>query len=346
MYQHKQWRTLVAILLVFCYFYGIFFAVKNVAIREQKMMRDNVVTVQQGIAEHVTNDYSTGNRVVSELFSDAEESQDKASFQIMDALVFDKSDEDSLAIMDVFLKDMGEKYIIYRVDTMAQLSAQGDRVNIPPLILADAKGLKRGAVHVTPNRYIQKDNDAALENIEIYRMKSKPWLVGVLESNEELKAVQAEGEAVLKDKFDALNQKMDTELFVINEAGVITHASDRSIAGAKVVKVSKYEPSARVLGYRLDEKSEEIYGNYFVYTLKTNDHKDVQMIGEPKKTSHETVVFGSNLELFKKDNQPVGHYLSYTVFFNLALSFFVIHLLVNNYLYYMESRKAGRSLND
>ncbi len=303
------------------------------------MIQQNMLSVQESIAEHITNDYATSNRVVSELFTDSAASQERASLQIMDGLIGDNNTADSLAIIDVFLKDRNESYSIYEVRTMKTLKVTGKAMTVPQLILADAKGLDAGELQITPSKFIKRESGVERQNIESYKLKSKPWLVVIKSSNQDLRSVQTEGELVLKSKFDELNQKMETELLVINADNFVTQASDVNMIGAKVLKVSKYEPSSRAIGYNVNEFAGSNFGNFFVYQLKTAGGKELHLIGKPKKTLSQTVVFGSNLELFKKENLPVGNYLGYTVIFNLILSFFVIHLLANNYVYYIEGRK-------
>lgn len=324
MYEHKRLRTIIIFSIVLVAFTAIYLVMARMADYEELMLRSKILDVQRSIAENMATDYESGVNLVGELIESNQDDQVLIRFQMIDDLIAHESDEDAKKFIKEVMNLHVDRYAIFDYSSLVMKDFVGNSNNyIPNAQLADVrKSLVRGTMLQRDGTVLNVEQPSDRPLLYFYWLKNKNWIVVSECRKIELEAVKDSAKAILEENFKRINGYLSYDIIVLNEDQMIADSSNKDFIGLKVNIDNAY--------HKYDMS---------LFRLTGGKEQNIELIGNQILTKGSNIIFATRLENLQNEKKPIQQFLQAILLTNLVLTIAIIHLLAQNYLYFLESRK-------
>lgn len=335
MYQHKSWTTFWSFLAVALFFTAIFWNMRQLSQREQNQFQGDYTAIQVQISGQITKGYEKGTEVVSSLNRKALDNTERISFELLDQMIAGMDDDQAFKFIEAYFQNDIAAYNILSKASFEVIQSSNRQLTLPTneVLGQWTKGLKDGeAISKDAYTLILKDG-IKRPRLHLYKLTAKPWIIYMqVDESNKLKAAEMTEEAIM-NRFSLLNSEATSDLIYLDKRQQVIKSSKQALIGAQVTLGKKVLTTVAVDG------SEEPESAYIWMDLRNNTGEVNRYIGRIVGSEAEPKYFISEAKQFEKEHIVIGKTLLRGVVFNILMGILVIHLVANNYEYFIEGRR-------
>lgn len=337
-----KWQTknyfALSVILIFVAFGFVFLKMNEIAKTERAQIQLDVIEVQQNIAVHVADDYEEGLSLVDKLLIDEDYYTQKITFELLDDLVFELSQEEALIKIGSFMANNNGALNIYNISNNALVKTMGEEnfYVSQPSLGKDSEKLSAGSYKVIENPFKTSTVDHTSSKLYYYYMKSQPWMLISNRNYDDQTELTLVAQKLENENMNQVHSHMNYEIMIVNSSKVITNAYSKELIGTKITNLTAYD---------LMNKGLEI-PNVFTFDVDLKTGIKKQWIGTLAETKKGSLLIATEKSAVDRDQNRLSYILFALMIVNACLAISVVFLIYRNYLYFLENKQMEGESNE
>lgn len=296
-------------------------------------LRADIFEVQKSISENMTGDFDMGIHLVDELVVENDFFNQKISFEVLDQLIANTSDQEIESVIYKYMQEDKGIMNVYDLKSGELIYTTGEMpFYIPQPSWSQAKKeLAPGSYRVIDSPF-QATTSKAKVKLYYYYTVSKPWMFVVQRPFQEQTGPKDAAKKLVSENLNQINKYLHYELFVVDGHNKVIKASDSIMIGDTMSQVARVKNQERGI-----PKEQELH----TFTLKNAKGEIRQYTGILSNSGEQKIVFATDVISFENEYAHILNWLRFLLVINLILGGICIHLIMKNYLYFIEADMDG-----